>query len=198
LPSGSADAGYLRGTFNLRYRLPIMVHLAFAAAVSAPPTRGMRKRPMRGKRQNGRRLAASGSAHIICCTIAALAVCCSATVHADQLESASVLRLAQAKSIVATYLKSQGYDVKSKHFELDSKASNANLSEYFLFYAYYDTLTRLNSIGSYAVNKRTAELWERLSCQRVSSQPLAQLQNALRGRLDLQRSAPGEPVNPCF
>jgi hypothetical protein len=153
--------------------------------------------PMRRKRQNGGRLAASGSAHIICCTIVALAVCCSATVHADQLESASVLRLAQAKSIVLTYLKSQGYEVKSKHFELDSKASN-NLSEYFLFYAYFDTPTRLSSIGSYAVNKRTAELWERLSCKRLSSQPLAQLQNALRGRLDLQRSGPGEPVKPCF
>ena len=33
--SREADAGYLRGTFNLRYRLLIMVYLAFAAAVSA-------------------------------------------------------------------------------------------------------------------------------------------------------------------
>jgi hypothetical protein len=81
---------------------------------------------------------------------------------------------------------------------LDPEAVNASPPEYYMFHAYYNTPTRLNSVGAYAVNKRTADLWERLSCQRLNSPQLTQLQKDLRKSLLSQPMTPGEVVKPCI
>ena len=48
-----------------------------------------------------------------------------------------------------------------------------------MFHAYYDTATRLDSIGTYAVDRRTSALWDRMTCKQLESGALKPLQHML-------------------
>ena len=97
----------------------------------------------------------------------------------------------QARTVVATFLKSQGYKIESSKFDLESDPDDADFPEFYMFHAYYDTATRLNSIGTYAVSRKTAALWERVGCE--------QLQNRLRKEVGLSESSGGgASTKPCL
>jgi hypothetical protein len=103
----------------------------------------------------------------------------------------------QAKPVVQAYLKSQQYNVQSSKFDLESEPDDADSPEFYMFHAYFDTDTRLNSIGTYAVSRKTATLWERVACEELKSKAVEQLQERLRKELGLlvgDRSR----TKPCF
>jgi hypothetical protein len=104
---------------------------------------------------------------------------------------------AQAGTIVLTYLKSQGYKTQSSKFYLENESDSREYPDFYMFHAYYNTATRLNSIGAYAVNRKNADLWERFLCQRLESKPLWELQNKLRREIGLS-ILDGKSANPCF
>jgi hypothetical protein len=105
----------------------------------------------------------------------------------------------QARTVVLTFLKSQGYKTESPKFDLESDPGDPDLPEFYMFHAYYDTPTRLNSIGTYAVSRKTAALWERVACEQLKSKALAQLQRKLRREIGLSGSHGGGPsAKPCF
>jgi hypothetical protein len=104
----------------------------------------------------------------------------------------------QAGTVVLTFLKSQGYRIHSPKFNLESDPADPEVPDFYMFHAYYDTPTRLNSIGAYAVNRKTAILWERVACEQLNARELEQLQNRLRKELGLSVAAPGETAKPCY
>jgi hypothetical protein len=105
----------------------------------------------------------------------------------------------QARSVVATFLKSQGYKIESSKFDLERDPDDPDFPEFYMFHAYYDTATRLNSIGTYAVSRKTAALWERVGCEQLRSKPLEQMQNRLRKELGLSESGGGgASTKPCL
>jgi hypothetical protein len=100
---------------------------------------------------------------------------------------------------VLTFLKSQGYKTQSPKFDLETDPDAPDLPDFCMFHAYYDTTTRLNSIGTYAVNRKTTALWERVGCEQLKSKALGQLQNRLRKEVGLSESdGGGAGVKPCF
>ncbi len=105
----------------------------------------------------------------------------------------------QARIVVLTFLKSQGYKTKSPKFDLETDPDEPDLPQFYMFHAYYDTATRLTSIGTYAVNRETTALWERLGCEQLMSKALGQLQDKLRREAGLSESeGMGTSAKPCF
>jgi hypothetical protein len=105
----------------------------------------------------------------------------------------------QARSVVATFLKSQGYKIESSRFDLERDPDDPDFAEFYMFHAYYDTATRLNSVGTYAVSRKTAALWERVGCEQLRSRSLEQLQNRLRKEMGLPESSGGTAnTKPCL
>jgi hypothetical protein len=113
------------------------------------------------------------------------------------LEKKKQISHAQARTIVLTYLKFQGYKTQSSKFDLENESDSREYPDFYMFHAYYNTATRLNSIGAYAVNRKNADLWDRLLCQRLESKPLLELQNKLRREMGLSK-LDGKSANPCF
>jgi hypothetical protein len=109
------------------------------------------------------------------------------------------LSLDQARTVVATFLKSRGYKIESSKFDLESDPADPDFPEFYMFHAYYDTATRLNSIGTYAVSRKTAALWERVACEQLRSRALEQLQNRLRKEMGWSDSSGGDAsTKPCL
>jgi hypothetical protein len=105
----------------------------------------------------------------------------------------------QAGTVVLTFLKSQGYKTESPKFDLESDPDDPDFPEFYMFHAYYDTATRLNSIGAYAVNRKTTALWERVGCEQLKSKALEQLQHKLRREMGLSEAhGVGSRAKPCF
>jgi hypothetical protein len=74
------------------------------------------------------------------------------------------------------------------------------LPDYYMLHAYYNEPSHLASIGSYAVNRRTADLWERLECKRLRSKGLEALQKELRKQQGLSEAVSRDQTGnkPCF
>lgn len=105
----------------------------------------------------------------------------------------------QARTVVATFLKSQGYKIESSKFDLENDPDDPDFPDFYMFHAYYDTATRLRSIGTYAVSRKTAALWERVGCKQLRSKLLEQLQNRLRKEVGLSESSGGGTgPKPCL
>jgi hypothetical protein len=89
-----------------------------------------------------------------------------------------------ARSLVLAVLRDQGTPVNSRKFELDEQ-TNPYFPDLDTFYAYFDMPKRLALIGTYAVNPRTAEIWDVGMCVQPRSLSVEQLQKALRFRYRL-------------
>jgi hypothetical protein len=98
----------------------------------------------------------------------------------------------QAREIVSVFLKSQGYHVTSPKFDLENAQDDADFPDFYLFAAYQDTAARLVTIGSYAVNRKTADLWERIGCTKIKSKAIEPLQKQLRNE------SSASTATPCF
>jgi hypothetical protein len=91
----------------------------------------------------------------------------------------------QAKSVLLVYLKSRGYKTESRRLDIQNGRDKADAPSFYMFEAYYDTATRLATIGFYAVNRTSAALWERVGCEEVKAKAIRATQAKLRGTLDL-------------
>ena len=85
----------------------------------------------------------------------------------------------QAKSLVLAYLKEHGERLDAADFDLESEPAEAEIPDFYLFSAYYNTRTSLKIIGAYAVNRRTAAVWQRLNCEELKSETLDKLKDKL-------------------
>jgi len=108
----------------------------------------------------------------------------------------------QATNLLRTYLRGEGYDTKGARLDIergqdpDKKAH----SDFYLYSVYVDTPQRLVTIGSYAVDVRTADIWDRMACTRVESSSIASLQEQIREASGLSPSELKRlrRAKPCF
>ena len=85
----------------------------------------------------------------------------------------------QARTVVLTFLKYQGFKTESPQLDLEDDHDSKAFPGFYMFHAYYDTATRLDSIGTYAVDRRTSALWDRMTCKQLESGALKPLQHML-------------------
>lgn len=85
----------------------------------------------------------------------------------------------QAKSLVLAYLKESGVRLDAADFDLESDPTDPEIPDFYLFSAYYNSRDSLKIIGAYAVNRRTAALWQRLNCEELKSETLDKLKDKL-------------------
>src|SRR5947209_1893458 len=109
-------------------------------------------------------------------------------------DNAKSITREDAEKIVLEYLQSQGHDSYSKKFDLEARPEVSS-SGYFEADAYFDSSERLVALGSFAVDLQSAELWELVTCSRISpssKRPLqrTQLQKIGKGRLKESRRPP--------
>lgn len=105
----------------------------------------------------------------------------------------------QAKSVVLTYLKSQGLKTEIAEFSLDDNPDEKDLPDYYLFDAYYNSSTRLTSVGAYAVDRKSAGLWQRVSCEQLNSPLLTKLQDKYHQEMGLVTPSESQASSsPCY
>jgi hypothetical protein len=140
-----------------------------------------------------------GRAPVLSSLLAVLLALATVTLARQSSTGAKDLSRAQARTVVLTFLKSQGYKTESPRFDLESDPDDPDPPEFYMFHAYYNTTTRLNSIGTYAANRKTASLWERVACEQLKSKALQQVQNRLRKEIGLPESeGGGSSAKPCL
>ncbi|MBS0575785.1 MAG: hypothetical protein JSS45_05090 [Proteobacteria bacterium] len=130
--------------------------------------------------------------------ILVLTVALTSLLGSESAFAGNTLARDQAKTIVLTFLKSKGYRTDSAKFDLEVDPDESDLKNYFLFHAYFNSDSRLVSIGSYAVDRRTAALWERLACRQLQTAALLRMQRKLRREAGLQKGVPEDTDGPCF
>lgn len=84
-----------------------------------------------------------------------------------------------AEHLLVTYLRAQGYDTPNAKLDVEP-TTHKDFPDFYLFAVYVDTPQRLVHIGSYAIHKRTGDLWEQLECQRLESSAIAFEQKKIR------------------
>lgn len=124
----------------------------------------------------------------------------SAFSNQEARTKATELARDQARTIVSAFLKSKGYKTESPKFGLENESDDPKFPDFYMFHAYFDTDTRLNSIGAYGVNRRTATLWERIGCEELKSSALGRLQSRLRRQLAISDAEFRQKakVKPCL
>jgi hypothetical protein len=99
-----------------------------------------------------------------------------------------------ARSLVMAALQSKSYDVKSPKLEVDEE-TDPNFPSFMRFGVYYNTPERLATIGVFAVNPKTADLWDTGLCKRVITKSVRRLQETLQMRYQLGTAQKG--TAPC-
>jgi hypothetical protein len=105
------------------------------------------------------------------------------------------ITVSEAKSLVEAVLQDQGHNIHSSKFELD-KEEDKYFPSYYQFGASYDTPDRLIRIGTYMVDRYTAEVWDVWLCGQPKSKTMLKIQKSLRLKYGLpQEDKSKEP--PC-
>jgi len=99
-----------------------------------------------------------------------------------------------ARSLVVATLLARGYDIQSPKLEVDEEAV-PSFPNFLFFGAYYDTPDRLARVGSFAVDPKTADLWDIGLCEPVKKKNVRRLQKILRLRYRLGMTRMQE--SPC-
>jgi hypothetical protein len=95
----------------------------------------------------------------------------------------------EARRLVTKVVEAQGTPTKSPKSDLeDNTAAAQDFPDFYFFDAYFDTPNRLATIGSYAVNRKTADVWEWIGCHRLGPKPIKSYQGSLRRQIGLSRS----------
>lgn len=93
---------------------------------------------------------------------------------------------AEARTLVLKALQAQGTPTKSPKFDLeDNTGAPKYYPGFYFFDAYFNNPLVLTAIGHYAVNRRTADLWEWIGCHRLGPPAIKRLQKALRRKINL-------------
>ena len=85
----------------------------------------------------------------------------------------------QARELVLQTLQQQGFPTRASTFELDDE-NDKYFPHFYTFHAYSNSDTRLVSTGVFAVNKRTADVWDESVCVKINLTGIRALQTRLR------------------
>jgi len=104
-----------------------------------------------------------------------------------QAKPAMVLSRNEARDIVLTYLKAKGYQVTASNSYLEDTRGDPDYPHLYFFIYYVDTPQRLVNNGNYAVDRRTADLWEPFGCRLATSRTIKNRQEAFRKKAMIKR-----------
>jgi hypothetical protein len=90
----------------------------------------------------------------------------------------------QARDLVLRALQERGYPTTAKNFELDD-GNDKYFPNFYWFQSYSNSEVRLVSTGIFAVNKKTADIWDTLLCKRIDLAALRPLQEKLRKQAEV-------------
>jgi hypothetical protein len=115
-------------------------------------------------------------------------------------QTSGVLSRAQARALVVAHLQAQGYKTESAEFAVEDNPDDKDTPDYYLFDAYNNTRTRVSSLGAFAVDRKSATLWQRVSCEQVTTDAVVKLQSKLRRENGLRESDTGNEADssPCY
>lgn len=120
----------------------------------------------------------------------------------SQAANAKMIPAKQAEHLLRIYLRSQGYDKKNApiNIELARDSGRGSYANFYLYGVYVDTPQRLVTLGSYGVNGKTGDIWERIECKRIESGSITALQKRIRDSSGLSESELDRlrSIKPCF
>jgi hypothetical protein len=93
--------------------------------------------------------------------------------------------LEEADALVTAFLKDRG-NTKLPSFGLE-KFTDVYYPEFQFFRGIFDNPGGSFNLGSYAVDRKTGDVWDGVVCERASSPSLVKLQAAIRNRIGLTR-----------
>jgi hypothetical protein len=92
----------------------------------------------------------------------------------------------EARQLVLRVLEAQRTPTKSPKFDIEDNTGNERyIPGFYSFIAYFDMPARLATVGSYAVNRKTADVWEDIGCRRLGPPAIKPAQRALRMKMGL-------------
>lgn len=91
----------------------------------------------------------------------------------------------QAESLVKKWLTGAGYPTRSQRFILDADPDRADFPTFYFFSASYVQEQSAPTLGHFAINRRTAELWDWELCKKLSTPSLRVSQSSLRKKIGL-------------
>jgi len=105
----------------------------------------------------------------------------------------------EAGDLVKTWLASQGYDTKSQRFILEPDPDHPGFPDFYFFSPAYEQSQSVPTLGHFAVNRNTGEVWDWELCQRMQSVALGAAQKSLRKKLGLSDQQYGKlsKLAPC-
>ena len=130
------------------------------------------------------------------------AVCCfllSGALHCLADPVGEITR-EDAMSLVRAWLTSEGYPTRSQHFILEADPDRADFPAFYFFTASFEQEQSVPTIGHFAVNRRTANLWDWELCKKLSKSSLRAKQAVLRKKArvserDYQKSSQAAPCS---
>ncbi len=91
----------------------------------------------------------------------------------------------EAANLVKQWLTTGGYPTGSPRFTLDSDIDRTDFPVFYFFSASYEQGQSVPTLGHFAVNQRTADLWDWELCKRLSTPSLRTSQKLLRSKMRL-------------
>jgi len=134
------------------------------------------------------RLHAAEGAHLIkeLCLLSCLALfSLSPSVSAQLIDSQRQVSQKEAGDLVKTWLTSQGYDTKSRRFFLEPDPDHPGFPDFYFLSPAYEQDQSIPTLGHFAVNRNTGEVWDWELCHLLHSRALRRTQKSLRRRLGL-------------
>jgi len=107
----------------------------------------------------------------------------SSPVHCGKSEIARP----EALGLVMKWLADTGYETKSPKFQLATDPDQADFPDFYFFSANYAVDHSAPTLGHFAVNRRTADLWDWEVCKRLQSPLIKAAQESLRRKIGLSR-----------
>jgi hypothetical protein len=90
----------------------------------------------------------------------------------------------QARELLLQALQERGYPTRASNFELDNE-DDKYFPNFYAFHSYSNSKTRLVSTGIFAVNKRTADVWDEAQCHKIDVPKIRPFQIKLRKQTEL-------------
>jgi hypothetical protein len=93
----------------------------------------------------------------------------------------------QARDLLLQALQKKGYPIRASNFELDDE-DDKYFPNFYTFHSYSNSRSRLVSTGVFAVNNRTADVWDESLCHKIDLPEIRPLQSKLRKQIKLTDS----------
>src|SRR5258708_10095964 len=113
----------------------------------------------------------------VCCLLTCVSFCSEGRV--GQITSE------EARDLVREWLTDEGYPTRTQRFILDSDRERADFPGFYFLSASYEQEQSAPTLGHFAVNRRSADLWDWELCKKLSSSSLRVSQKRLRKEMGL-------------